>query len=88
MPQLLQRVPAHGSPRKALKQVSSTRRQQDNSARRQHRGAHCKAQSAMQCPQRAPQTRNTATALVVALLGRYNLWYAKYHLWQAACTDA
>jgi hypothetical protein len=88
MPQLVQRVPAHGCPRKVAQQVSSTRREQDSSARRQHRGAHCKAQSAMQSPQVAPQTRSTATALVVALREKHNLGYAKLPLRQAKRTDA
>ena len=74
--------------REAAQQVSSTRREQDISAIRQHRHAHCKAQSAMQGPQRAPQTRSTATALVVALRGKHNHRHAKSSLWQAARTDA
>ena len=74
--------------KKAAQQVSSARREQDISAIRQHRGAHCKAQSAMQGPQRAPQTRSTATALVAALRGKHNLGHAKSSIWQAAHTDA
>ena len=74
--------------RRSAQQVSSTLREQDISAIRQHRGAHCKAQSAMQGPQRAPQTRSTATALVVALRGKHNLGHAESPLWQAARTDA
>jgi hypothetical protein len=69
-------------------QVSSTRRKQDIGAKRKRRGAHCKAQSAMQGPQRPPQTRSTATALVVALRGKHNLWHAKSLLAQASRTDA
>ena len=59
--------------RKAAKQLNSTRSEQDINAIRHHLGADCKAQSAMQGPQRAPQTRSTATALVVALRGKHNL---------------
>ena len=74
---LIERVLAHGCREDAL-QVSSTHRERDTSAIRQHRGSHCKAQSAMQGPQRAPQTRSTATALVVALRGKHNLRYAEF----------
>jgi hypothetical protein len=75
-------------PKKVAQQVSSTRREQDNRARMQHRGAHCKAQSAMQGPLVAPQTRSTATALVVAPRGKHNLGHAKLPLWQAERKDA
>ena len=73
---------------RAAQQVGSTGREQDISAIRQCRGVECKAQSAMQSPQRAPQTRNTATALVAALSEKHNLGHAKSPLWQAARTDA
>ena len=74
--------------RRAALQVSSTRRKEDINAIKQHRGAHCKAQSAMQRPQRVPQTRSTATALVVELREKHNLGHAKSPLWKAARTDA
>ena len=74
--------------KKAAQLVSSTRREHNVSAIRQHCGAHCKAQSAMQGPRRAPQTRSTATALVVAQSGKHNLGHANSPLWQAARTDA
>ena len=84
---LVERVPVHGSRERSSKSASR-RHEQGNSAIRQHRGAHCKAQRAMQGPQRPPQTRSTATALVVALRGKHNLGHAKSPLWQAARTDA
>ena len=87
MSQLVERVPAHGSRDRSSKSASR-RREQDISAIRQHCGAHCKAQSAMQGPQRAPQTRSTATALVAAMRGKHNLGHAKLPLWHAARADA
>ncbi len=42
----------------------------------QGRGLRCKAQSAMQGPLPAPQTRSTATALAVARSGKQNLLHA------------
>ena len=43
----------------------------------------CKAQSAMQNPWQAPQTRSTATAVAVARSGGHNGWHANTTL--AAC---
>ena len=61
---------------------------EESSAIRYCRGAHCKAQSVMQGPRRAPQTRSTATALVLARSGKHNLGHANSPLGQAARTDA
>ena len=88
MSQLMERRPAHGSREKRSTASQLNRPGQDSNAIRQRRGAHCKAQSAMQGPLRAPQTRSTATALVAALRGKHNLGHAKSPLWQAARTDA
>ena len=45
-------------------------------SRSQSCGLRCKAQSAMQSPWQAPQTRSTATALAVALSGKQNRSHA------------
>ena len=45
-------------------------------------GPSCKARSAMQSPSQAPQTRGTATALVVARSRKHNLSHANA-LWPA-----
>ena len=44
----------------------------ESSPRVQLGGPRCKAQSAMQSPWQAPQTRGTATALAVARSGKQN----------------
>ena len=91
MLQPVARVPAHGCrerEREASQQGSSARREQGVRAVSQHRSAHCKARSAMQGPQHAPQTRSTATALSVALHRKHNLRHEKSSLWQAARADA
>ena len=48
----------------------------------------CKAQSAMQSPQQAPQTRSTATALAVARSGKHNASHANAARFPAARTEA
>ena len=74
--------------REATQQFSSPTREQDIGSVGKKRGTHCKAQSAMRGPQRAPQMRSTATALAVALSEKHNLGHEKYPLGQSARTDA